>query len=193
MPDERGRPVMKWGEELRRNRDTRRTGRARLWLVALGALAVGAALATLVWRPRPLLVWNASASSPTGLYLVTAAAGIEAGDSAVAWAPGPARRLAAERRYLPSNLPLVKRVEGTSGDRVCAVGEAVYVNGELRALRRELDGSGRPLPWWTGCVDLAAGDILLLAADRQDSFDGRYFGVVRRAGVVGRARLIWAS
>lgn len=156
------------------------------------AIAVTALAATLLWPPRPLLVWNASASSPLGLYLVAAPGDVEAGDMVIAWAPPDARRLGAERYYLPSNVPLVKRVAAVAGDRVCAVGEAIFINGHLETRRRAADGAGRPMPWWTGCEDLRGGDLFLLTPSVPDSFDGRYFGITRAPQVVGKARLLWA-
>lgn len=125
-----------------------------------------------------------------GLYRVTDPGGISAGDMVVAWAPDWARRIAAERRYVPLNVPLVKRVAAARGDRVCVVGEAVFVNGQMVARRRSTDRAGRRLPWWTGCEDLGEGDLFLLMP-AADSFDGRYFGISRHLDVVGRARLIW--
>jgi conjugative transfer signal peptidase TraF len=141
--------------------------------------------------PRPLFVWNASASSPTGLYLLGPARHVSRGDMVVAWAPPAARRLAAERDYLPSGVPLVKKVAATAGSLACAKGAVVLVDGRRAALRRALDPSGRPLPWWSGCTRLGPGDLLLLSPGVPDAFDGRYFGVTRAADVIGEARLLW--
>jgi type IV secretory pathway protease TraF len=109
----------------------------------------------------------------------------------IAWPPAEARRVGADRHYLPSNVPLVKRVAAAAGDRVCAVGEAVSVNGRLETLRLARDPAGRPMPWWTGCEDLAAGDLFLLTPGTANAFDGRYFGITRGHQIVGRARLLW--
>lgn len=190
MPEPRDIPLVRWGEALRRDRDERRTWRFRLILTAGLAVLITALLLTLVWPPRPVLVWNASESSPIGLYRVDSPGAIARGDMVIAWAPREARRLAAERHYLPSNVPLVKRVAAGPGDRVCAAGEAVFVNGALVAHRREADLSGRPLPSWSGCFDLGQGYLLLLMPG-ENSFDGRYFGLTSARDVVGRARLIW--
>jgi conjugative transfer signal peptidase TraF len=149
--------------------------------------------ATLLWPPRPHFVWNMSASSPTGLYRVTTLRNVRAGDFVIAWPPPPARRLAAERRYLPANVPIVKRVAAGQGDLVCGIGEAVFVNGRFAALRWQEDLSGRPLPWWTGCARLGEGEMFLLTAGGPDSFDGRYFGVTSARHAVGRARLLWPA
>jgi conjugative transfer signal peptidase TraF len=157
---------------------------------ATAALAAGVSV-TLLRPPRPLLLWNASASAPIGFYAVSAAKAIRVGDMVVAWAPQAARRLAAERGYLPERVPLVKRVAAADGDRVCAVGEALFLNGRFEAPRRLRDAAGRPLAGWTGCQDLGAGEYLLLMPS-PDSFDGRYFGVTAQADLVGRARILWA-
>lgn len=192
MPDPRDLTLFQWGEELRRHRLAQRASRLRTAATVGAAIAVTALAATLIWPPRPLLVWNASESSPPGLYLVASPDEAKAGDMVIAWAPAEARRLGAERHYLPSNVPLVKRVAAVGGDRVCAAGEAVFVNGRLEALRRARDGAGRPMPWWTGCEDLRGGELFLLTPSVPDSFDGRYFGITRAPEVVGSARLIWA-
>lgn len=192
MPDPRDLTLFQWGDEIRRRRLARRASRLRTSATVAAAIAVTALAATMLWPPRPLLVWNASASSPPGLYLVAYPGKVEAGDMLIAWAPPEARRLAAERHYLPSNVPLVKRVAAVGGDRVCAVGEAIFVNARLETRRRAHDGAGRPMPWWTGCEDLRDGEFFLLTPSVPDSFDGRYFGITRAMDVIGSARLLWA-
>lgn len=191
MPEHRELPLFRWGEELRRHRRARRASRLRLLAATLAAAAATAVAGTLIWPPGPLLLWNASASSPVGLYRVGPADGAAPGDMVIAWPPDPARELGARRRYLPRNVPLVKRVAAASGDLVCAIGEAIFVNGRLETRRRTHDPSGRPMPWWTGCEELGSGDLFLLTPDMGDAFDGRYFGITRRQQIVGRARLIW--
>lgn len=191
MPEPRDIPLVRWGEQLRRDRLARRSGRFRILATGAAAIAASAAVATLLWPPRPALVWNASASAPVGLYAVTAPGEVRPGETVIAWAPASARSLASERGYLPANVPLVKRVAAARGDRVCGAGEALFVNGRLEALRRITDAAGRALPWWTGCVDLGVGQYLLLMPGSAASFDGRYFGVTERQDLVGKARLLW--
>ena len=159
---------------------------------AFGVTAVTAGIVfTLLWLPRPVLLWNASASSRIGLYAVSSPAQLRAGDMAVAWAPAPARRLAAARHYLPANVPLVKRIAAVAGVRVCAKRRTIFVNGRPVALRRARDPSGRPMPWWSGCHVLRAGELFLLSPNAPDAFDGRYFGVTGSSQIVGKARLLW--
>lgn len=154
-------------------------------------LPVAAMAATLLLRPSPLFVWNASASSPLGLYWVGSLHDARPGDMVVAWPPDEARALGAERHYLPRNVPLVKQVSAAAGDEVCAFGEAIFVNGRQVAARRRTDPRGRAMPRWRGCERLRGGDLFLLSPGVPLAFDGRYFGVSRSAQIVGRARLLW--
>jgi len=154
------------------------------------ATVVIALLATL-GRPTPLLLWNASASSPTGLYRVAPAPRVARGDIVVAWPPASARGLAAARLYGEVAPAAVKPVAAIAGDQVCGRGAELLINGLAVAARRGADPSGRPLPWWTGCVRLGGGDVLLLSANVPQAFDGRYFGITRQSEIVGTVKLLW--
>lgn len=189
MTERRDLPLFAWGDALRAARLRRRTlTRRGLCLAAGVALLCG----TIVAPPLPRLVWNASASAPIGLYGVHPRAAIRRGDIVIAWAPPAARQLAAVRRYLPINVPLVKRVAAVPGDRVCAIGGTIIVNDRVRARRRTRDAAGRPMPWWHGCRTLRQ-DSLLLLMDAPGSFDGRYFGVTRTGEIIGTATPLWVG
>ena len=124
----------------------RRPGPQALVPAVLATIVAIAPLLTLVVRPRPLLLWNTSASSPKGLYAITKARRLEVGDMVVAWPPPAARSLADQRHYLPATVPLVKHVAAIAGNLVCAKGSMVSVNGRITALRRRSDPAGRALP-----------------------------------------------
>lgn len=180
-------PLRAWGETLARARRVRlQRARDRVLIGLAGALAC----LLLGAEPTPRLIWNISASAPRGLYLLDPSACLRHGDMVAARLPLQWRALAAERRYLPARVPLIKHIAALSGDSVCAFGAAVTVNGVPAARRHSTDGRGRPLPAWQGCVHLRDGQVLLLM-DSPASFDGRYFGVTDDADVLGRARLIW--
>ena len=190
MPDHRGPSVTHWVEELRRLIEQRRRKRRRLGLLALIGCATALLAATMLWKPPILLVWNASASAPTGLYRLRPKAPARRGDMVIAWTPGPARELAAKRHYLPANVPLVKRVAAAPRDEVCAAASSVLINRRPVAIRQRVDGAGRPMPWWNGCRHLGPSEYFLLM-DSPGSFDGRYFGVTRSEELVGQAVLLW--
>jgi conjugative transfer signal peptidase TraF len=190
MPEARDLPLFCWDGELQRGRPERRQ-HIRLVCIGASAFLAGGLLGSVLWSPRPFLVWNATASSPIGLYRISHAREIAPGDMVLARPPQAVRRLAAERRYVPANVPLVKQVAAAHGDRVCALGEALSLNGRFLVLRRREDAAGRPLPWWTGCRELGPHQLFLLQKGAADSFDGRYFGVTEARDVMGEARLIW--
>lgn len=158
----------------------------------LCAAAGGGALALvpIASRPSPVLLWNVSQSAPIGLYRVRPDASLRSGDMVAAFAPEEIRALAAERGYVPSSVPLVKRLAAAKGDLVCASGPTLRVNGQVMALRLMRDLRGRALPWWRGCRRLRGGELLLLGRGA-NSFDGRYFGPIGTRALVGKVVLLW--
>jgi conjugative transfer signal peptidase TraF len=180
-------PLLAWGEALRTRKQARRRQCRRALALGFG---IGLVLASALFPPVPRLVWNASASAPIGLYWVSPGAPVATGDMVVARVPAPFRALAAARRYLPRNVPLVKRVVAEAGDNVCADRDQVFVNGRPLARRQQVDVLGRAMPAWQGCRRLRGQQVFLLM-DRADSFDGRYFGVSAGADIIGKVQLLW--
>lgn len=180
-------PLLAWGDELRAKKLHRKRHIRRL---AIGGAGLALLLVSAVFPPAPRLVWNASASAPTGLYIVSPGSVPGVGDMVIARVPWRFRQLAAERRYLPLNVPLVKRVAASAGDEVCARGTAILVNGRRIADRQRTDRRGRSMPLWEGCVRLRGRQLFLLM-NYSRSFDGRYFGLTEAEDVIGKARLLW--
>jgi len=181
-------PLFAWGDALRAARFRRRALLRRAVAIGFGSAALST---TIAWAPRPRLVWNASASAPVGLYVVTPGAPIARGDMVIAWPPMRVRDLAARRTYLPRGVPLIKRVAAVAGDTICGAGSVVTVNGRPAATRRAADALGRPLPSWWGCIRLDPGMFLLLMTGSPDSFDGRNFGPSSASDIIGQATPIW--
>lgn len=140
-------------------------------------------------RP-PRIVFNTTASAPLGFYLVDAVAPT-VGDMVVVRPPRDLALWMAGRGYLPSNVPLIKRVAAFGGQTVCGRDGEVRIDGNAVAKALPRDRLGRRLTPFTGCVQLADGDVFLLNAEAPDSLDGRYFGLLPRDTVVGRATAIW--
>ncbi|MGA1808396.1 S26 family signal peptidase [Sphingobium sp. WW5] len=180
-------PLLAWGEALRLRKEVQRRRRWRFFLVGLGA---GLVLGSAILPPTPRLLWNASASAPIGLYQVSPGAPVMTGEMVVARLPESFRALAAARRYLPRNVPLVKRVAAEAGDEVCALGDQVFVNGRPVAMRKKFDAMGRVMPSWHGCRMLRRQQLFLLM-ESADSFDGRYVGVSEGTDLIGKAQLLW--
>ncbi len=155
------------------------------------ALAVLASVTSLFWHPLPTLLWNATSSAPIGLYLLMPGEHVRAGDMVAARLPQQVRALAAQRRYIPPDTPLIKRIAAASGEVTCAIGRRIVTRGHVLVLRRPRDGAGQPLPSWDGCRMLRSDEVLLVTRESDASFDGRYFGPSRRSDILGRVVLLW--
>lgn len=145
------------------------------------------------FRHRPQLIWNASASVPIGLYRIEPADSVGVVDIAVVMPPEPLAQLLAARGYLPHGVPLLKRVLALGGQTVCRRGSAIIVHSVTIGHARERDTRGRLLPDWEGCRVLAGDEVFLMNWDAADSFDGRYFGPLPRASIIGRAVPVWVA
>ena len=177
-----------YGDALRRQRANRRRLGVRAALIGTGCAVL---LLTTATPPTPRLLWNASASAPVGLYGVSPNSAVDVGNMVIAWPPASVRAMAATRHYLPRGVPLVKRIAAGPGDRICASGASISIDGRVVASRLTRDRQGRALPWWSGCRSLRDHQYLLLMAAIPDSFDGRYFGITNGFDIIGRARLLW--
>lgn len=160
-------------------------------ILTLGMAALGLLGLPILDPPRPLLIYNASASAPLGFYRVLPAEPLRRGEFVLARTPDSVRELAAERDYLPATVPLVKRIAAVGGDTVCAIHRAITIDGRHVADQLVADSRGRPLPIWSGCQTLRPDEIFLLMQGVPDSFDGRYFGPIPVSAVIGRLVPLW--
>ena len=159
----------------------------------LSGLGVGLAIASSLVEPRPILVWNATASAPRGLYCITPLTGLQAGDFVLVRPDPASAALYAERGYLPLGVPLLKRVGALGGMRVCEHSGDVTIEGRHVADALPTDGRGRPMTSWSGCRALSDGEFFALNADVPTSLDGRYFGPSPLSSAIGRAIPIWTE
>jgi conjugative transfer signal peptidase TraF len=157
---------------------------AMIAAAALMALTMGS-------KPAPLLVWNASASAPIGLYRVRPADKLIVTDLVVAMPPEPLATFLAEADYLPHGLPLIKRILAFPGQSVCRSELLISVDGTEKGSAHERDHHGRLLPVWQGCRVIAEGEVFLMNWDEPASLDGRYFGPIPSSAIVGRAEPLW--
>jgi len=164
-------------------------GRSFVWILTT-AVMVPAIGASTFLTSTPRLLWNATASAPVGLYRLRPAERLAIGDLVAVRPPEPIARALAEGGYLPSGVPLLKRVVALTATTVCRVGDTVTVEGILVAEARTRDHLGRALPVWSGCRRLGTGEVFLLNP-HPDSLDSRYFGPFPTASVLSRAAPLW--
>lgn len=154
-------------------------------MLGVGALAL--------FHPAPRLVWNATASTPTGLYALHPAGRLKALELVAVRPPEPIASYLADGGFLPKGVPLLKHVMAVPGQTVCRVGDAVTVDQVEVGAARDRDHLGRPLPRWSGCHTLSAGEVFLMNPTVPDSLDGRYFGSLPITSIVARAVPLWTD
>ncbi|GCE85216.1 S26 family signal peptidase [Komagataeibacter diospyri] len=151
-------------------------------------LGVGTSLAI---HPAPRLIWNATASTPVGLYRLQSVSPLHVGDLIAIRPSADIAAMLARGGYLPLGVPLLKPVAALPGQRVCRVGAVVTVDGTVLGNALARDHRGRPLPVWQGCRHVLPGQIFVMNPAVPTSLDGRYFGVLPVDAVLGRAQPLW--
>ena len=169
--------------------------RARIVLGVLSACG----LAALAWasfvRPAAHIVYNPSDSVPVGWYRIEPVGSpsrpLPVDSIVLARLPTDVAALAAQRGYLPSHIPLLKRVGAVAPQHVCIVEGIVRIDGVPAAAALLADRMGRPLPSWPQCRHLHPGELFLLSTTNPGSFDSRYFGPIAATAVIGTAQPIY--
>lgn len=175
-------------------------------ILAIGSAAT-VALAALAWasfaEPMPRLIYNPSDSVHVGWYRVDPLvqqvtsdttpkpAPLRVGSIVLVRLPAHAAALAAQRGYLPLEVPLLKRVGAVAPQHVCIIGQALRIDGNFVTTTLRADRLGRPLHGWPKCRRLRSGEVFLLSVTNPASFDSRYFGPVRSTDVIGTAHPLW--
>lgn len=173
--------------------------RARITLTGFAA----AGLAALAWAafvsPLPRLTYNPSDSVAVGWYRIepfshratSLRRPLSVDNIVLVPLPTEAAALAAQRGYLPTRIPLLKRVGAVSPQEVCIAGGVVRIDGVPVTAVLPADRLGRPLPSWQQCRRLASGELFLLSVTNSASFDSRYFGPIAASTVIGLAHPVW--
>src|SRR3546814_17563872 len=77
----------------------------------------------------PKLIWNASASTPIGLYAIGAPGPLEVTDLVAVRPPEPLAAFLSDGGSLPRGVPLMQHVAAVPGQRVCRTGPALHESG----------------------------------------------------------------
>ena len=156
-----------------------RFGYAYFAMLAIGGLAFV--------HPMPRLIWNATASTPTGLYALGPIGRLHAMELVAVRPPEPIASFLADGGFLPKGVSLLKHVMALPGQTVCRTGDAITIDGIAAGDARERDHLGRLLPEWSGCRTIHKGEVFLMNPTVPDSLDGRYFGPLPTSSIIGRA------
>ncbi len=163
-------------------------------------IAASIGLAALAWatfvKPATRVVFNVTDSVPVGWYRIASfdapKSALQVGSIVLTRLPTEPAALAAQRGYLPTHIPLLKRVGAVAPQHVCILDGIVRIDGVPSAAVLRADRWGRALPIWHDCRALHDGEIFLLSNTHPASFDSRYFGPVAASSVLGLAQpILW--
>ncbi|MBU9379023.1 S26 family signal peptidase [Burkholderia gladioli] len=177
----------------------RSRGRSRIVVATLAACGFAALAWASFVSPLPRLTYNPSDSVAVGWYRVNPLdhrAGslprpLPVDSIVLVRLPAKAAALAAQRGYLPTRVPLLKRIGAIAPQEVCIAGGIVRIDGAPSAAVLRADRLGRPLPSLQLCRRLEPGELFLLSVANPASFDSRYFGPVATSAVIGVAHPVW--
>lgn len=156
-----------------------------LAMLGIGGLAL--------FHPAPQLIWNATASTPTGLHALRPVGQLHVLELVAVRPPEPIAGYLANGGFLPQGVPLLKHVMALPGQTVCRAGDVVTIDHVDAGTAHDRDHLGRPLPRWSGCHTLQPGEVFLMNPTVPDSLDGRYFGPLPVTSIVARAVPLWTD
>lgn len=85
---------------------------------------------------------------------------------------------------------VVKRIGCGAGQRLVVVEREYFCEGVRLGLAKEVSRKGEPLAAFVFNGEIPAGEAFLVG-DHPDSFDSRYFGLVKRSAFIARARPVF--
>ena len=159
-------------------------------LIALGVVSL---MAPAFLQPHRMLLWNASASVPVGIYLIETTNTRYVSELVAVLPPEPLAAFLVAGNYLPRGVPMLKHVVALPGQTVCREGLVITIDKVAVGIARERDRRGRSLPGWQGCLVISQDALFLMNSQSADSLDGRYFGPLPRSAVTGRAHPVWTK
>ncbi|OGT06770.1 MAG: hypothetical protein A2103_05810 [Gammaproteobacteria bacterium GWF2_41_13] len=130
---------------------------------------------------------QSSASMPKGIYFIGPAKNIHRGDVVIFKPPLTIDKFLIKQQWVPKSGILLKTVMAVPGDDVCKKNHWVWVDQKKIAYVFEHYRPNKRLPNIPFCGKLKSNQYLLMSVLNNKSFDGRYFGILNRAAIMGRA------
>jgi len=159
-------------------------------MIGMGVVSL---IAPGLLQSHRILLWNASASVPVGLYLLETTGSRYVPELVAVLPPEPLARYLEAGNYLPRGVPMLKHVLALPGQTVCREGLVITIDKVAVGMARERDRRGRSLPVWQGCRVISQDALFLMNPQSADSLDGRYFGPLPRSAVTGRVHPVWTK
>ena len=165
--------------------------RSRRWIGAGAVLALALTLIAIRSLDAPLFLYPSSASLPAGLYMRSFEP-VQVGAIVAFPVPEIARRYQ-ERAggKVPLGYLFIKPVVAGPDDRVCnSLVNGLEINGVWLAPVVKADSQGRHLPIWNSCYRLRDEEFFMFSDTVHNSFDSRYYGIVKGRQIIAAYRLL---
>ena len=105
-------------------------------LIALGVVSL---MAPAFLQPHRMLLWNASASVPVGIYLIETTNTRYVSELVAVLPPEPLAAFLVAGNYLPRGVPMLKHVVALPGQTVCREGLVITIDKVAVGIARERD------------------------------------------------------
>lgn len=159
----------------------------RVLLIALGFILFLSGAIFILKQMGIQLLYQSTQSMPTGLYLQYPANNYELKDNVVFYPNLKMESLILKRGWLNIKEPLLKRIIAVNGNYVCIKDHMLWVNNKKIAPILAHDRKGKTLPYISFCRNLVKNEFWVLGVSSPYSFDSRYFGVVMKSQIKGKA------
>lgn len=150
-------------------------------------LFIGILFLFILFGGKKFILFNVTPSLPRGIYLLLPARDIKRGDTVVFDVPLKLK----ECEYIPRYTKLLlKNVGALSNDKVQIKNNSLYINDINYGKIYMKDGQGVILPQLKENELQPKENEFLPLAPHQNSFDGRYYGVISLKKIKNKAKLL---
>lgn len=134
---------------------------------------------------------NITPSIPKGIYKLKKIESLERNKVVYIEIPDNAKKIIWGREYLPKHINyLVKYIKGIPGDTIQVKSNSLYINGEFEGSIRKYDLQGKKLDSELPIDYILKEEEYILLGSDDNSYDSRYFGIIKKDKILKEASKI---
>ena len=135
------------------------------------------------------VVYQNTKSMPVGYYFIypMTSTHLNTGEVVLIKPKAEVLNFLIHRKYIEKKMPLLKVIKAGPGDYVCYKDKGVMVNYSDFYPIYHYDKQGKVLPKIDFCSTLKSGEYFVVGQSSQYSFDSRYFGIIQKKQIMGKA------
>lgn len=133
------------------------------------------------------LIKQVTPSMPKGYYLTYRTEDIGRNDDVLFQPNEKTQQFIVGHGWLPKGVPLLKRIVGIQGDRLCIKQQQVVLNNKTIASIKDKDIKGNQLPQFQFCGVIAHNQYFVQGIANDHSFDSRYYGLISGNQIISKA------